>query len=103
MENNKIICPVEKTLEIIGGSWKVRILDELFKGTKRFNELRRSVNGITQKMLTQQLRDLEKHRIVNRKVYPIVPPKIEYSLTRLGMSLKPIIDAIHDWGERHLS
>jgi DNA-binding HxlR family transcriptional regulator len=100
--DNKIICPVEKTLEIIGGSWKVRILSELFTGTKRFNELKKCVNGITQKMLTQQLRDLESQGIINRKVYAVVPPKVEYSLTDLGMSLKPILDAIHEWGKSHL-
>ena len=100
--DNKIICPVEKTLEIIGGSWKVRILSELFTGTKRFNELKKCVNGITQKMLTQQLRDLENQGMINRKVYAVVPPKVEYSLTDLGMSLKPILDAIHEWGKSHL-
>jgi DNA-binding HxlR family transcriptional regulator len=102
MKTDKIICPVEKTLEIIGGSWKVRILNELFTGTKRFNELKKCVNGITQKMLTQQLRDLESQGIINRTVYAVVPPKVEYSLTDLGMSLKPILDAIHEWGKSHL-
>ncbi|RZD16297.1 MAG: transcriptional regulator [Candidatus Acididesulfobacter guangdongensis] len=102
MKTDKIICPVEKTLEIIGGSWKVRILSELFTGTKRFNELKKCVNGITQKMLTQQLRDLENQGIINRKVYAVVPPKVEYSLTDLGISLKPILDAIHEWGKSHL-
>jgi len=102
MKTDKIICPIEKTLEIIGGSWKVRILGELFTGTKRFNELKKCVNGITQKMLTQQLRDLENQGIINRKVYAVVPPKVEYSLTDLGISLKPILDAIHEWGKSHL-
>ncbi len=102
MKTDKIICPVEKTLEIIGGSWKVRILNELFTGNKRFNELKKCVNGITQKMLTQQLRDLESQGIINRTVYAVVPPKVEYSLTDLGMSLKPILDAIHEWGKSHL-
>ena len=102
MKTDKIICPVEKTLEIIGGSWKVRILNELLTGTKRFNELKKCVNGITQKMLTQQLRDLESQGIINRTVYAVVPPKVEYSLTDLGMSLKPILDAIHEWGKSHL-
>ncbi len=95
-------CPVERTLEVIGGRWKVLILRELFPGVKRFNELQRAVNGITQKMLTQQLREMESDGIVHREVYLQVPPKVEYSLTALGESLKPIIDTMHEWGIQHL-
>lgn len=91
-------CPAEITLQIIGGRWKVVILWSLFQGTKRFSDLCRSMPGITQKMLTQQLRELEYDRIVLRKVYPQVPPKVEYSVTPLGRSLKPVVNAIHRWG-----
>ena len=91
-------CPAEITLQVIGGRWKVGILWFLFQETKRFSDLLRSITGITQKVLTQQLRELERDRIVQRKVYPEVPPKVEYSLTALGRSLKPIVDAIHIWG-----
>lgn len=96
-------CPVERTLEVIGGRWKVLILRELFFGVKRFGQLHRALHGITQKMLTQQLREMEEHGIVHREVYLQVPPKVEYSLTPLGASLKPIIEAMHEWGIRHLN
>lgn len=102
MEYNKVNCPVEVTLKVIGGRWKVLILRELLKGIKRFCELHRALNGITQKMLTQQLRDMEEQGIIHRKVYPQVPPKVEYSLTSSGKSLKPILDSMHRWGVRHL-
>ena len=95
-------CPVERTLEVIGGRWKVLIIRELFPGLKRFGQLHRALNGITQKMLTQQLRELEEDGIIYREVYLQVPPKVEYSLTPLGESLKPILDSMHDWGMRHL-
>ena len=91
-------CPAENTLKAISGRWKLLILRELFSGVKRFGELQRALEGITQKMLTQQLRELERDRIVQRKVYPQVPPKVEYSLTPLGRSLKPIVEAMHRWG-----
>lgn len=94
-------CPVETTLTVIGGRWKVLILRELFQGVKRFGELHRSIHGITQKMLTQQLREMENDGILNRKVYPEIPPKVEYSLTALGKSLKPVLDAMHGWGTKH--
>lgn len=96
-------CPVEKTLIVIGGRWKVLILRELFKGTKRFGELNRSLERISQKMLTQQLREMEKDGIVHRKVFPQIPPKVEYSLTSLGNSLEPVLDAMHTWGLKHLN
>jgi DNA-binding HxlR family transcriptional regulator len=95
-------CPVERTLEVIGGRWKVLILRELFQGVKRFGQLHRALHGITQKMLTQQLREMEEDGIIHREVYLQVPPKVEYSLTSLGESLKPIIESMHEWGVRHL-
>lgn len=96
-------CPVEITLKVIGGRWKVLILKELFDQVKRFNELHRSLKGVTQKMLTQQLREMEADGIVYRKVYLQVPPKVEYSLTPLGKSLKPVVDEMHQWGIKHLN
>jgi DNA-binding HxlR family transcriptional regulator len=91
-------CPAEMTLDIIGGRWKVLILWQLFQGARRFSELFRALDGITQKMLTQQLRELEKDGIVHRQVYPQIPPKVEYSLTPLGESLRPVVDAMCEWG-----
>ncbi|NEO25778.1 MAG: helix-turn-helix transcriptional regulator [Kamptonema sp. SIO4C4] len=96
-----ISCAVENTLGVIGGRWKVLILRELFQGVRRFGELQRALTGVTQKMLTQQLRELEADGIVHREVYPVVPPKVEYSLTPLGESLEPILQAMHEWGEKH--
>lgn len=95
-------CPAEITLQVIGGRWKVVIVWALLQGTRRFSDLRRSMPGITQKMLTQQLRELERDRIVLRKVYPQVPPKVEYSITPLGRSLRPIVNAIHRWGVKRV-
>ncbi|WP_168123175.1 helix-turn-helix domain-containing protein [Paenibacillus sp. HB172176] len=92
-------CPVEYTLKIIGGSWKSILLYRLMSGTMRFNELRRSCPNITQRMLTLQLRDLEEHGLVHRKVYAEVPPKVEYSLTDKGRSVLPIIRMMKEWGE----
>ncbi|MGG6295398.1 winged helix-turn-helix transcriptional regulator [Leptolyngbya sp. AN02str] len=97
-KGDRLTCSVETTLDIIGARWKVLILHELFNGVKRFNELHRSLVGITQKMLTQQLRELEQDGIVHREVYQQVPPKVEYSLTPLGRTLEPILDAMHEWG-----
>ncbi len=97
--NNLPACPVETTLLLIGDKWKVLILRDLLTGTKRFSELKKSLNGITQKMLTQQLRDMENNGLLSRKVYPVVPPKVEYSLTDLGSSLQPILDAMMGFGE----
>jgi DNA-binding HxlR family transcriptional regulator len=93
-------CPAETTLKAISGRWKLLILRELFTGIKRFGELQRALEGITQKMLTQQLREMEDDSIIHRKVYAQIPPKVEYSLTPLGESLKPIIDAMHEWGDK---
>lgn len=91
-------CPVGVTLQVVGGRWKVLILRELFRGTRRFGELQRGLSGITQKMLTQQLRELEKDGAIHREVYAQVPPKVEYSLKPLGLSLKPVMEAMHSWG-----
>jgi len=92
-------CPAEATLDVIAGRWKVLILFHLFPGPKRFSRLKRELAGITQKMLTQQLREMEADRVVRRKVYAQVPPKVEYSLTRMGKSLKPVVAAMCRWGK----
>ncbi len=94
-------CPVETTLTLIGDKWKVLILRDLLPGTKRFGELKKSIGKVSQKVLTAQLRDMEQNGLVHRKVYPEVPPRVEYSLTPLGMSLKPILDAMWNWGEEY--
>ena len=94
-------CPVEATLAVIGGKWKSLILFHLSSETKRFGELRRDMPPITQKMLTQQLRELESHRVVHRKVYAQVPPRVEYSLTDLGRSLEPVLQAMCNWGRTY--
>ena len=98
--SEKASCPVEFTLKAIGGRWKVLILRELFVDTCRFNQLHRALAGITQKMLTQQLRELESDGIIHREVYKQVPPKVEYSLTSKGRSLRSVLDAMHEWGEQ---
>lgn len=92
-------CPVETTLMLIGDEWKVLILRDLMPGTKRFGELKRSIGSVSQKVLTAQLRDMEEKGLVSRRVYAEVPPRVEYSLTELGRSLKPILDAMWIWGE----
>lgn len=92
-------CPVETTLTLIGDKWKVLILRDLLTGTKRFGELKKSIGNVSQKVLTAQLRNMEENGLVNRKVYAEVPPRVEYSLTKLGQSLKPILDAMWNWGE----
>ena len=94
-------CPVELTLHLIGDKWKVLILRDLLGGTMRFNELMRSLGGITQKVLTSNLRAMESAGLITRTVYPEIPPKVEYSLTELGLSLKPILDAMHTWGTEY--
>ncbi|NEO52258.1 MAG: helix-turn-helix transcriptional regulator [Okeania sp. SIO3B5] len=99
----KANCPAEITLKVIGGRWKLLIIKELFHGVKRFNELYRSLQGVTHKMLTQQLREMEADGIVHREIYLQVPPKVEYSLTSLGKSLKPMIHEMHQWGIEHLN
>lgn len=92
-------CPVETTLTLIGDKWKVLILRDLLTGIKRFGELKKSIGNVSQKVLTAQLRNMEENGLVNRKVYAEVPPRVEYSLTKLGQSLKPILDAMWNWGE----
>ena len=92
-------CPVETTLTLIGDKWKVLILRDLTPGTKRFGELKKTVGSVSQKVLTAQLRAMEESGLVQRKVYAEVPPRVEYSLTELGRSLKPILDSMRVWGE----
>ena len=94
-------CPVETTLTLIGDKWKVLILRDLMPGTKRFGELKKSVGNVSQKVLTAQLRTMEESGLVNRKVYAEVPQRVEYSLTELGKSLKPILDSMRAWGEAY--
>lgn len=99
---NQYSCPVEGTVDVIGGKWKSVIIFHLLDGTKRFNELKRLNSGITQRMLTLQLRELEADGIVHREVYPVVPPKVEYSLTDFGFSLKPIVVMMREWGTANM-
>lgn len=96
-------CPVEACLEVIDGKWKGVILFHLLEGTKRFNELQRSMPKVTQRMLTRQLRELEADGIINRNVYGEVPPRVEYSLTELGSTLEPLLRMLQKWGTDHLA
>ena len=91
-------CPVETTLMLIGDKWKVLILRDLMDGTKRFGELKKSIGTVSQKVLTAQLRDMEEKGLLTRKVYAEVPPRVEYTLTETGYSLKPVLDAMWAWG-----
>ena len=95
-------CPVEATLELIGGKYKALILWHLSEGKLRFSELRRAIQSATPKMFTQQLRELEASKLISREVFPVVPPKVEYSLTELGKSLLPILVAMRDWGAGYM-
>ena len=95
-------CPMEVTLELIGGKWKALLLWHLMGGTLRFHELRTLVPQVTPKMLTQQLRDLERDGLIDRKVYAVVPPKVEYSLTEFGKNFIPILYAMKTWSEKYL-
>ncbi len=95
-------CPVEATLKVIGGKWKGVVLYHLLSETMRFNELRRLMPEVTQRMLTRQLRELEADNLISRKVYAEVPPKVEYSITEYGKTLAPIIHALQAWGLQHL-
>ena len=97
------VCPVETTLMLIGDKWKALILRDLMPGTKRFGELKKSIGSVSQKVLTAQLRDMEDKGLVNSHVYAEVPPRVEYDLTDLGKSLKPILDALQTWGEGYQS
>lgn len=96
-------CPVETTLTLISDKWKVLILRDLLPGTKRFGELKKSLGSVSQKVLTAQLRQMEASGLLIRTVYPEVPPRVEYTLTELGCSLKPILDAMWNWGEEYKS
>lgn len=98
MEKNLPACPVETTLVLISDRWKVLIIRDLLDGTKRFGELKRSVGSISQKVLTANLRSMEASGLLTRKVYPEVPPRVEYTLTETGYSLKPVLDAMMAWG-----
>jgi DNA-binding HxlR family transcriptional regulator len=96
-------CSVERALSLIDGKWKIVILYKLLRGTLRFNELRRQIPAVTQRMLTNQLRELEADGLLIRTVYPEVPPRVEYSLSARGRSLEPVIMALKNWGDLNLS
>ena len=93
-------CPAELTLQVVGGRWKIIIVWFLLKGTLRYSDLSRSMKGISHKMLSQQLRELERDGLLERTIHNQVPPKVEYTLTALGRSLQPVVDAMHRWGVR---
>ena len=101
MQDELPACPVETTLLLISDKWKVLILRDLLGGTLRFGELRRSLGSVSQKVLTANLRQMECDGLVHRKVYPEVPPRVEYSLTETGKSLRPVIEAMRDWGSNY--
>lgn len=98
MENKIVDCSVETTLLLISNRWKVLILRELLEGTKRFGELRKAIGGISAKVLTSHLRAMEEDGLVSREIFAEVPPRVEYTLTEIGHSLKPILDSMRDWG-----
>ena len=91
-------CPVELTLLLISNKWKILIIRDLLEGTKRFSELKKSINNISQKVLTSNLREMEENELLTRKIYPEVPPRVEYTLTDIGYSLKPLLDDMDKWG-----
>jgi DNA-binding HxlR family transcriptional regulator len=97
-----IMCPAQATLEVLGGKWKGLILFHLSDGTKRFNQLQRLIPSATQRMLTKQLRELEEDKIVHRKIFQEIPPKVEYSLTKFGLTLLPMLEALHAWGKEYI-
>lgn len=94
-------CPLELSIDLIGGKWKCVILWHLRKGPLRFSQLKRRLPGVTQKMLTQQLRDLEDNGLINREVYPVIPPKVEYSLTEVGKTFVPVLKSMYKWGRNY--
>lgn len=100
--NKTNACPVAATLELIGGKYKALILWNLSQGTLRYSDLRKRITGATAKMLTQQLRELEQDQLIHREAYPVIPPRVEYSLTPLGQSLLPLLVAMRDWGADYL-
>lgn len=93
-------CPIEAALDVIGNKWKGVILYHLMEGTKRFNELKRLIPSVSQRVLTLQLRELEEDNVINRKIFPQIPPKVEYSLSQLGKELQNILFALQEWGEK---
>lgn len=101
MPKKELSCPVEITLEVIFGRWKVLIIHQLLEDTKRFNQLQRELRGITHRTLSKQLREMEGHGLVVRKDYREIPPRVEYSLSELGKSLESILLAMHEWGEKN--
>lgn len=100
--NKTDFCPVGVTLDMIGGKYKALILWHLSEKTMRFSELKKRISGATPKMLTQQLRELESDRLIHREVFPVIPPRVEYSLTELGQSVMPVLVAMRDWGAGYL-
>lgn len=103
LPSNLPACPVEVTLLLLSNKWTILILRDLLTGTKRFGELKKSLSGVSQKVLTANLRSLEEKGIIEREVFPEVPPRVEYTLTDLGKTLEPIIDSMHAWGEFYKS
>ncbi|MCP3063807.1 helix-turn-helix transcriptional regulator [Myxococcus sp. K38C18041901] len=95
------LVPAERALKVIGGRWKIFVLYYLFEGPKRLSELRRVIAGVSQKVLVQQLREMELHGVVEREVFAEVPPRVVYTATAMGLSLRPIVGALCDWGKRH--
>lgn len=96
------VCPTTASLDVLGGKWKIFILSQLAQGMQRFGALKKAIPGVTQKMLTQQLRELEDAGLVRRTVYPEVPPRVEYDLTAHGLTLRPVLQALNSWGRTHL-
>jgi DNA-binding HxlR family transcriptional regulator len=96
-------CPVEAALSVIGGRWKILVICRLFEGKHRFNEMRRSIAGVSQRMLAQSLRELERDGVVERRVFPESPPRVEYGLTAFGRTLEPVLDRPCEWGETYQS
>jgi DNA-binding HxlR family transcriptional regulator len=101
MAKKDVSCPVEVTLEVIAGRWKVMIIHQLLEGTKRFNQLQRELSGITHRTLAKQLREMEENGLIERWDYKEIPPRVEYRLSPLGLTLKDILWAMHVWAERH--
>ena len=101
-KTKEVSCPVENTLSVIGGKWKVLVLYHLMQGTKRFNELHRALAGISHRTLVKQLRELETDGILSRKIYAQIPPKVEYSLSEKGKNLEPVLNAMHKWSEKYI-
>lgn len=100
--DNPLNCPIVRSLNIIGGKWKPMVLHMLSSGPLRFGELKSKIPPVSQKVLTQQLRELEHDGVINRKTYPVVPPKVEYSLSEKGSTLIPVLDSLYEWGENEL-